>query len=381
MAQVSKEFNLKLGSAGKGLISSVLAFVKFFVVPFMVLNLILTIGDGSGGEWWPKVKVLIEEMMPLVIVFGIAITAVAFGRGFYPKGSYPRAVFSAVCAVLVMIYAYMLMLGGDVQSFFDSEDIALDVMFVFLLFALLLVIRTLQHLGELPDHRHEFLTLMAGKLGTPMPEPLPVEDVDKHRFYHDLRLRYGRLEPGFKDMRKAAGKYLAWPVFLLIIIGIVITKIGDSVPVEFKNELDGLVGTIALIGAAIAVLMFFKGFYPKGSVSRMAFWIPAAGCICLWIWYLSFGGDVAIELMDLATIELDYTPIIMLFIIAAALWAVYAIVEMVSYRKDWKANNFQPVDDKKISAMKKLKKKEAKEKAKAEKLQKKLDEKRSQGKD
>lgn len=364
----SKEFAPKLGSAGKGALSAVGAFIKFLFVPYLLVTIVDRMTSGEDDAWVGTVNSLATDMLQVVIIFGLVLTVLSFLKGFYPKGSYSRMIFSVVCAVVVLVFGYSLMLGGDVQSFFDSESLDIDVMFLFYLFILLVALRVLQHIGELPDHRFEFMTFMSKKLGTPAPAPVPIEDVNAHKPQHDFRPRYGRLSSGFKEARKAAGTYIAWPVFSLMVAGAAITKIGDEVPVEFTNELEDLVGIILLIGIALCLLMFFKGFYPKGSVSRMSFWIAAVAIICLWIWNLSFEGNVAIEIADVATVNFDYTPIVLLFILAAGLWAVYAAVEMISYRKDWKANNFQPVDDKKIKKRKAQEMKEAKQKAKDEKV-------------
>jgi hypothetical protein len=376
-----KEFDPKLGSWGKGIISSIAAAIKFLVLPLLLITIFGSISSEMDESWSQTVVALTDDMLMVALAFGAALTALSFPRGFYPKGSFPRLIFSIICGILALLFGYMLTLGGDVQAFFDSESLDVDVMFLFLIYTFLVVLRVLQHISELPDYRWEFLTLMSKKLGTPAPAPIPVEEVEKHRIWHDFRIKYGRWSSGFKDMRRSAGGYIAWPLFMLMIAGAAVTKIGDDVPVEFTNELDSLMGIVLVVGVLITVLMFFKGFYPKGSISRPAFWSVAVICICLWIWYFSFGGDVAIEIMDVASVDLNYTPIVMLFIVAAALWAVYAIVEMLSYRKEWVANNYQPVDEDKAKKKKKAEKEEAKAKKKIEKAQEILNKKRDQGKE
>ncbi len=44
----------------------------------------------------------------------------------------------------------------------------------------------------------------------------------------------------------------------------------------------------------------------------------------------------------------DFRPLVLLFVFAVLLWAVYAVVELLSYRKDWIAGGFLPVNDRLI---------------------------------
>jgi hypothetical protein len=48
-------------------------------------------------------------------------------------------------------------------------------------------------------------------------------------------------------------------------------------------------------------------------------------------------------------IDINYQPYVLLIILGVSLWAIYYVVELVSYRKDWIAQDFEPVDERMAS--------------------------------
>jgi hypothetical protein len=89
-----------------------------------------------------------------------------------------------------------------------------------------------------------------------------------------------------------------------------------------------------LIGIPIAILSFFRGFYPKGSISRFTFGAIVVVLACLWIWSVTRGGALALE-FDQFGLSISFTGLVLLFILAAALKGVYYLAEMFSYRREW----------------------------------------------
>ena len=128
--------------------------------------------------------------------------------------------------------------------------------------------------------------------------------------------------------------------------------------------LDRLSTLLLFIGVPIAVISFFKGFYPKGSVSRLTFALIIVALICAWIYIAALGGHISVSMNVSSTnihFNLNYEPLLWLFIIGAALWGIYWSVEAVVYRKDWKQNGFMPVDDKALREQRRQRKEMEKE--------------------
>jgi hypothetical protein len=133
---------------------------------------------------------------------------------------------------------------------------------------------------------------------------------------------------------------------------IVLKAVISSFDTTVTDSLSGLLGTtmalLFFVGIPIAVLSFFKGFYPKGSFSRMSFSIAIVALLDLWIWFATLQGRFQAD-MGNVRIDINYQPYVLLIILGVSLWAIYYVVELVSYRKDWIAQDFEPVDERMAS--------------------------------
>lgn len=337
------EFNPKLGSFLSGTVAAIIGLIKYVAVPsliFFILPIMLK-GMGEASVWSP----ILQEMGTLTLIFAPLLVLFSFLHGFYPSGSYSRVVFAIICVALLAAYGFSLLLDGRVQSAFHDQGIDINVMLLFYFLLISLALALMCIIGELFDGRRDFQRLSAVRLGTKEPSPDVLENVNEHRVLHDFRLRYGRYVPGFNEARRSLSRFIIWPVVMFMIITAALVKFNELSSVGFEQDLTSTTDILWLIGVPLVVLGFFKGFYPKGSLSRMVAWMIMAALICMWIWYFTLTGIVNVSLIDLATVDLDFRWIVILFMIAAALWALYALVEMFSYRQDWMANNFHPVDE------------------------------------
>ena len=92
---------------------------------------------------------------------------------------------------------------------------------------------------------------------------------------------------------------------------------------------------VAALGMVVAALSFFRGFYPQGSMSRMAFGVASMAAAGVWLWTFAKGGSI---LLEGATWNWDRlhghrppSPG------AVALRGAFYVAEMLSYRKEWLA--------------------------------------------
>jgi hypothetical protein len=205
-------------------------------------------------------------------------------------------------------------------------------------------------IGEWVDSRWAWRKRKAEIDGVPyVPrKKLEQEDPKEHRALQDFRFRYGRLTKGISMARGALLKYVLLPIAMLIVLKAVISEFDTTV----TDNLSGLLGTtmtlLLFVGIPIAVLSFFKGFYPKGSFSRMSFSIGIVALLDLWIWFATLQGRFQAD-MGNVHVDINYQPYVILIILGVSLWAIYYVVELVSYRKDWIAQNFEPVDERMAS--------------------------------
>ncbi len=60
----------------------------------------------------------------------------------------------------------------------------------------------------------------------------------------------------------------------------------------------------------ITILSFFRGFYPKGSISRFTFGAIITVLICLWIWMVTMGGNLILEFEQFG-VTLNFTGLVL----------------------------------------------------------------------
>jgi len=73
---------------------------------------------------------------------------------------------------------------------------------------------------------------------------------------------------------------------------------------------------VVLLGLPMTALAFFKGFYPRGSVSRF---IPAEAMVLIglyWIWVIGLEGKLLMEVEEI-DISLDYSGLLMLIMLGS----------------------------------------------------------------
>lgn len=133
-----------------------------------------------------------------------------------------------------------------------------------------------------------------------------------------------------------AVKYLVVPILLIVGISTLLAQAGGDELAE-QIGVDRVMDYLIVLGVPITVLSFFRGFYPKGSRSRMTFGVLVAGLICVWIWLILMGGNLSVQFEDVG-MSINYVGLVLLFILAAALGGLFYVVEMFSYRQEWLAS-------------------------------------------
>jgi hypothetical protein len=357
------EFKLELGSLEGALRSAALAVVKFIIVPLVLFILIGSVLTSFSSITVRHLAQLLGDYKFYIIVFGAVLSVLAALKGFYPKGSYSRLTFDLAMIPFYILLIWSFDMGGKMASAFSAAGFPFNLDLVLWLLTLFIVFKSLYKLAEFIDFRRPFREGLARTYpGVKAPKPIPIEDPTAHRFWQDFRPRYGRFLAGMTEADKALLKFVIFPLIMIIILGAVIQSTQgmlESMTGRAGGNADGLFGLgsatlerlsmlLLLIGLPIAAISFFKGFYPKGSVSRLTFALIVVALICAWIFYAALGGHISVSMDILSStihFNLNFEPLLWLFILGAALWGIYWAVEAIIYRKDWKQNGFLPVDD------------------------------------
>jgi len=143
--------------------------------------------------------------------------------------------------------------------------------------------------------------------------------------------REGKVSKGIIGAALGAIKFLVVPLAIIYVI-ISMTSGIEDLPIQEK--LEQVRNAVILVGIPLIGLGFFTDFYPKGSYSRMTFGIVMVAVTCVWIWLVTLRGELNISIESVG-LNLDFSLLVLLFIFAASLKAVYYLAETPSYRKEW----------------------------------------------
>ncbi|HEY3420114.1 MAG TPA: hypothetical protein VGK23_06135 [Methanomassiliicoccales archaeon] len=357
------EFKLELGSVSKAIWAVTFAAIKFIIVPFLIFLVIGSVLNGFNSSSARHLAQLFMDYRIYILLFGAALTILAGLKGFYPRGSVSRLTFDMAMIPFYVLMVWSFDMGGRMGPAFSDAGFPFRFDLVLWLLTLFIVFKSFYKLAEFIDFRRPFLEWMARTYpGVEWPEPLPAEDPQRHTLLQDFRIRYGRFLPGMAEADRALLKFVIFPLLFIILLGGVIQATqgmlqglansmggnSDGILGLGSATLDRLANLLLYIGLPIAVLSFFKGFYPKGSVSRLTFALVVVALICTWIFFAALEGHVTVSMDVFNTnihFNLNFEPLLWLFIFAAALWGIYWAVEAFIYRKDWVQNGFRPVDD------------------------------------
>ena len=154
---------------------------------------------------------------------------------------------------------------------------------------------------------------------------------------NEFSLKLGRPGKGIVSSALAAVKYIVVPLLVLTVLTEVFAQIDGASTVTGQLDLERVKLFVLVLGIPMTVLAFFRGFYPKGSRSRFVFGVTVAALVCVWIWMVMMGGNIALQLEEVG-FSISYLGFVLLFILAAVLGGIFYLAEMLSYRKEWLAS-------------------------------------------
>ncbi|HEY3419820.1 MAG TPA: hypothetical protein VGK23_04635 [Methanomassiliicoccales archaeon] len=336
----------RYGELANGLYGSARAVAQFIILPVVLIMILSSLLEGTGNGSLHDLDLALTGLKLTFVIFGSILAILSFFTEFYPAGSISRLLFGQVRAATIIVLGYTLLISFGMHEAFRAVGPDVDLVSLFYLFALLIVLGMLYLVCEWIDYRWVWKKSKAAIDRTPyVPrrkhEP---EDPKAHRVWHDFRFRYGRLTKGMRMAKGALLRYVILPIAIVIVWKALISSMGNTMTDQLSGTLGTTVALLFLVGIPIAVMSFFKGFYSKGSVSRLSFSLIIVALLDVWIWYATLQGRFKADL-GMIQVDVDYQPYVLLLIFGVSLWALYYVVEFISYRKDWISQGFQPVDE------------------------------------
>jgi hypothetical protein len=344
------DFSPRYGLLANGIYGSARAVVQFIIIPLVLVLVTSSLLESVGNGPWSSLDQAVLGLKMTFIMFGSVLAVISFFTELYPLGSWSRLLLGHVRSGAIIILGYVLFIGSGMQVALRKAGPDIDLMSLFYLFVIMIVLGMLYLWAEWVDYRWIWKKSKAAIDGAPFfPRKMQGhEDPRAHRGWHDFRIRYGRMTKGIRMSRGALLRFVVLPIVILIVTRALISSVGNTITDQLSDTLGATVTVLFLVGIPIVVMSFFKGFYPKGSWSRMTFSVVIVALLDLWVWYATLQGRFQADL-GMVRVDLNYQPYVLLLIFGMSLWAVYYVVELISYRKDWIAQDFQPVDEKRAT--------------------------------
>jgi hypothetical protein len=348
------DFDPRIGKIGAGMKGAMRGFAKYLELPVIVVIIARAALASNNSAFALALLSVLDTMMAAMFLFGLLLTVACFFKCFYPKGCFGRMAVALVVLVLVILYAYQIVLNSGLNAVLEANGVFVDLPLMFLVALIVVLFNAVLIPGELFDWR-PYWRWSVGRPWQAKPEE------PTHPIWLDFRLRYGRFATGHHEAKGKVTWFIVFPVLLLILIKAVLVSLSHSsvmdlfaqanIPVSFDqiiSDLTQVIWNFVILGIPIVVAVFIRGFYPKGSFSRLIFAWVAVAFTLLWIYAIALGGRIGSDLgVGSAGLgfSLNFTGLLALIMIASALWGVYYTVEFFSYRKDWINNRFMPVLD------------------------------------
>lgn len=152
----------------------------------------------------------------------------------------------------------------------------------------------------------------------------------------EFSLKEGKAWSGAFSAIGAAVKYVVLPLIIFAIVAALFAAANEQDHSLGLTMISDMRNAALILGIPIIFLSFFRGFYPKGSRSRVTFALLTTAMVCIWIWFVMRGGKFQISATH-AELNLDISLLVILLIFVAALGGLYYVAEMLSYRKEYLA--------------------------------------------
>lgn len=333
------------GKFERGFKESQRALMLFIVIPVILITVLIAFLATMSDPTISSFVAVLQMLSGIALLYGIPVVALGFAKGFYPKGCGGRLLFALLMVPFIAVYAFALLLQGELQATIAAAGLPLDLNAIWGLLLLVIVFRGIMDLAELADNRRSWKISIGRQVKQLVPD-------ERHGPLLDFHPRYGRYMTGTKEARAALRKYIVTPAIIIIILIAVVQVLIDTFSFTqlsiILDDLRSVSSVLLLFAMPVLALTFLRGFYPKGSVSRLSFAWTLCALLAWWLWSITLGGKFATDMQfQEATlgVQLDLSGVILIFMVLELLWGLYYVAEFISYRRDWINNRYQPLDE------------------------------------
>lgn len=345
------DFNPDIGKTSRGLMHAQRTFFWTVALPEILILLLLGAARAGGNTSGPLFDAMVNVVYVLPI-YGLILSLISFGRGFYPAGSLGRMFIGLLYVPGFFLYVFGTFLTPAVENTLRDRGLIVpfDLLTTLVIISILFV--GFLQVAEMVDARRAW-KLSVGK------QTKPLKHIEKMTRLQEFRFRFGSVYQGSRWARKGMVRYLYYTTIILIILITIIGSLAlalagfDLSPLEPRLRQTYLV--VIIVAIPLATVRAFYGFYPAGSTSKLTCGLLVALVGATYTYFALQGGTLAkgagIGSVS-AGISVDLTTILIGFLIGWGLYSLTVIAQYLSYRKAWIASGYQPVAAEDVAAKK-----------------------------
>ena len=336
------DFNPSIGKFSRGTIDAKKDVLRFVTIPELLILLTLGALQSSGATG--GVYDILKTWSVSILVFGLLIAFISFWRGYFPPGTYSRLLIGLLLLPALALYFRGIGLGGTLDEALKELGVVLPIPEILLLIIIGIIFIGILQFAELGDYRRAWKIAVGKKVK-------PYKPIKKMNRLQEFRIRFASKHNGAVWARKGIVRYVYYTsIAIIIVITIVNSLIYTGIGVDLSNLSNGLNSIfvqLIVIAIPLAMCRALYGFYPGGSTSKLfsGFLMGVAGAIYT---YTAFKGGKIMVTGEWGTvkagIQIDFGFVVNAFLIGWCIWCLFVIVEYLSYRKAWVANDYRPVE-------------------------------------
>jgi hypothetical protein len=270
------DFDRRVGKFGKGNSEASRAYLKFLVIPVMLL----VCSDCLLGRMDLEAKYLIlstiSAMFATVLVFGTALVILRFLHGFYPCGSVSRAVFGISGVFVMIVFAWAVVMNSGLESELEQNGFIIDMTVLMLPVLMFVGFLVVFEASELKDCRRMYRR----SVGLPVEPYVPAELYNR---FDDFRTFYASFTNGSREGRIILYKYALeiLAIVILVAIGVSVYEspsagdLNETVrsylnPPDLENRMQNMIIVLVALAVANTFWEFLAWSYREGSFARLA---------------------------------------------------------------------------------------------------------------
>lgn len=277
---------------------------------------------------------ILDQMCDVVLIFGVPLTAFAFFKGYYPRGSLSRMVFDLCASVTAGLMILSMFTLTDLDLALQMSGVAFPTLAIGLTIAVWALIDAFRAFGEYRETRAERLVAMGIE-----PRKRRTSRGWNGRWSSEFDPSQGSITQGLVSSRQAFLRFITIPELLVLVSISALESAGASG--KIFDILIGWNNVILVLGMIICFIAFPRGYYPQGSVARLSFGLLIVPTLLIYLFGLMEWGHLYTDLKNMGII-LNMEAALTLALVAIIFVGVLQATDFLDGRSSWKRERGRP---------------------------------------